>query len=146
SVPLQVQLTDSDVRINEEALPEEVQVRLNGPVRDLIEMIFFRRPPLVLQVGGVESRVETRPLTPSVVEIPAQVMVHPVVVRPSALRLECTQSGSRSVPVRPRARAELGDDFAIVDTLQTEPAAIQVTGPLERLEYVTEILTQPFDL
>lgn len=145
TVPLQVQVTDSDYRVDTADLPDEVQVRLSGPTRDLLDLA-FRRPPFVLTVGGVMNPIETRTLEPRMLQIPGQMGVTPIDVRPSTLRLQFTRIDAKMVPVRVRVTNRLGAEWAVVDTITAEPEQVEVSGPAHLLAPVTEVLTQPFEL
>lgn len=144
-VPLEIAVTDPNYRLDGGAIPEEVQVRFAGPGRDLLDLA-LRRPTLRLTVNDVEEEVEARALDPRMVQLSGQVAVNALDVRPSAIQLEFTRIASRTVPVRIRAAADLGEEWAIVDTLQTEPATVRITGPARQIEGIEAVATERFTL
>lgn len=145
TVPLEVSVTDPNYRLEGGDLPEEVEVRFTGPGRELFDLA-LRRPTFRLTVNDVEEEVEARTLDPRMVQLSGQMTVNAIDVRPSALQLEFTRIGSRTVPVRPQVAAELGEEWAIVDTLQTEPTTVRVTGPVRQIEEIDAVPTLPFTL
>jgi hypothetical protein len=80
------------------------------------------------------------------VQIPLQMAVSALDVRPSSLRLEYVRVATAMFPVRPQISNGLGSEWAIIDTFVTDPARIAVTGPLERLAGMTGIPTMPAEL
>jgi YbbR domain-containing protein len=143
-VPLEVQVTDPEYQVQ---APEvrDVQVRFTGPGRDLLD-IAVRRPPLRLTIGNVDEESGSYALDPRMVQVPGQLAVNALDVRPSAIRLEFMRVDTRMVPVRVRVANQLGDEWAIVDTLHAEPDRVRVSGPLSRLAEVTELPTVPIEL
>ncbi|MEX2583995.1 MAG: hypothetical protein WD766_12010 [Gemmatimonadota bacterium] len=144
-VPLQVQVTDPSYQIASDDLPAEVEVLFTGARSDLFDL-GLRRPPLRLTVAEVREPVENRSLDPRMVQIPAQLTVNPLEVRPSSVRLEFTQMQTRSVPVEVRISNELGGEWAIVDSIVSDPPMIQVRGPVERVANAGPIPTEVVDL
>jgi len=143
-VPLEVQVTDPDFRVIGNDLPREVQVRFTGPGRDLLDLA-LRKPPLRLTVSEVEDIVETRSLDPRMVQIPGQLAVSPLDVRPGAIRIHYTRVLTRMLPVRPQITDRFGAEY-VIDTLSVEPDLVRAAGPAASLEGVTEISTLPFEL
>ena len=145
TVPLEVAVTDPNYRLEGGDVPEEVEVRFTGPGRDLFDLA-LRRPVFRLTVNDVEEEVEARALDPRMVQLSGQMSVNPVDVRPSAIQLQFTRIVSRTVPVQPQVAAELGEEWAIVDTLETDPATVRVTGPVRQIEEIETVPTLPFTL
>jgi len=143
-VPLEVQVTDPGYQVLTGELPREVQVRFAGPGRDLLDLA-IRRPPLRLSIGDVDDR-ESWALDPRMVQIPGQVAVNAMDVRPSSLRLQFTRVDTRTVPVRVQIDNQLGPDWAVLDTLRTDPERIRISGPAGSLAGISEILTVPLSL
>jgi YbbR domain-containing protein len=144
SVPLEVQLTDPNYRVAS-LDPRTVQVRFTGPARDLLD-VAVRQPPLRLSITQVEDTTGTYELSPRMVQLPGQLAVNALDVRPAAVRLDFSRLDSRVVPIRPRVRNQLGPDWAIVDSLTIEPAQVRITGLVERVASISEVSTVPFDL
>jgi YbbR domain-containing protein len=141
TVPLEVQLTDPDFRLTTTELPHEVQVRFTGPGRDLLDLA-LRRPPLRLTISDVKGPIENRTLDPRSVQVPTQLSVNAVEVRPSFVQLEFSQLSTVMLPVNVRVANRLGDEWAIVDSLRAEPARIRVSGPLEQVRALTSLPTR----
>jgi hypothetical protein len=143
-VPLEIELTDPDYQL----LPLEirdVQVRFSGPARDLIDVV-VRRPPLRLTINSVTAESGTFELTPRMIQLPGQVSVNALDVRPNTVALRFARVESRMIPVRVRANDLLGGDWALVDTLAAEPTVVRVAGPPQRVAARTEIFTEAVDL
>ena len=144
-VPLQVVVTDPNYRLEGVDLPEEVEVRFAGPGRELLDLA-LRRPSLRLTINDIEDEVEARALDPRMVQLAGQVGVSALDVRPATVQLQFTRIDSKEVPVQTRVSAALGEEWAIVDTLLTEPETVRVTGPVRQLEAIESVPTEPFSL
>ncbi|MEX2572283.1 MAG: hypothetical protein WD737_13375 [Gemmatimonadota bacterium] len=144
-VPLTVEVADPNFQIASTDIPEEVQVRFNGPGRELLDLA-LRRPPLRLTVSEVESSVETRALDPRMVQLGGQVGVSALDVRPSAVRLEFTRVETRTVPVRVRLANRLGGDWAVVDSIWIEPTEVQASGPFDDVTALDQVYTSAVEL
>lgn len=143
-VPLEVELTDPDYQL----LPSDVrdvQVRFSGPARDLIDVV-VRRPPIRLTINSVTAESGTYELTPRMIQLPGQVSVNALDVRPNTVELHFARVDSRMIPVRVRVNDLLGRDWALVDTLTAEPTVIRIAGPPQRVAARTEIFTEAVGL
>lgn len=144
-VPLEVVVTDPNYRLEASEIPSAVEVRFAGPGRDLFDLA-LRRPSLRLTINEVEDEVEARALEPRMVQLSGRVSVNALDVRPSAVQLRFTRIATAEVPVRPQVAAQLGEEWAIVDTLQTDPATVRITGPARLVEEIDAVTTEPFTL
>jgi YbbR domain-containing protein len=144
-VPLEVQVTDPEYQLDRASLPREVEVRFSGAGRNLLD-VAVRRPPLRLTVTNVVDEVVTATLDPRMVQVPAQIAVSAMDVRPSMIQLEFTRMETRVLPVSVRTEDLLGAGWALVDRLEVQPEEIRVSGPAERLTGLREVATQPFDI
>lgn len=144
-VPLVVRNTDSDFRLESLDAPEEVEVRLSGSARDIFDLI-LRRPSFVLSLSDIQNPVETRFLEPRMLQLPPQMEVTPLDVRPASVRLEFTRIGIKRVPVRARLAGQLGPEWAVVDTLIGDPSFIDLSGPSDLLAPISEVYTTPIQL
>lgn len=145
SVPLEVVVTDPNYRLNGGEIPDAVEVRFAGQGRDLLDLA-LRRPTLRLTVNNVEDEIEARSLDPRMVQLSGRVAVNALDVRPAAVELEFTRIDSKTVPVRPQVSADLGDEWAIVDTLEVDPGTVRITGPIQQLAGINGVPTQPFTI
>lgn len=143
-VPLEVQVTDNAFQAQPSEV-RDVQVRFTGPGRDLLDLA-VRRPPLRLTIGTVEDENGLYSLEPRMVQIPGQLSVSALDVRPATVQLSFTRIDRRTIPVRIRTSQQLGDEWAIVDTLRAEPDRIEVSGPAARLAGLDEIATFVVDI
>lgn len=144
-VPLEVRITDPDFQLTSTDLPREVEVRFTGPGRDLLDLA-LRRPPLRLTIDDVEELIENRPLNPQAVQVPTQLSVNPVEVRPAFVHLEFRLLSTAMVPVAVRVTNRLGEQWAIVDSLEADPARIRVSGPASEVRTLTSIPTETVTL
>ncbi|MQA92186.1 MAG: hypothetical protein GEU90_18500 [Gemmatimonas sp.] len=144
-VPLDVQVTDPDYRIASSDLPSEVEVRFSGPARDLLDLA-LRRPPLRLAVSDVQEPVETLALDPRMVQLPAQVAVSALEVRPAAIRLEFAAIGTRILPVQVQVTSRLGNEWALVDSITADPPEVRVRGPRDVVAGLGPVKTVPVEL
>ncbi len=143
-VPLQVRIGDARYRPVGEAA-REVEVRFSGTGRDLLD-VAVTRPPLVLAIDEVPGPNAEYSLDPRMVQLPSQLAVSALEVRPRTLPLELERIDTRVVPVRPRMIDALDPGWSLLDTLSLEPAEIRVTGPIAQVASLTEIYTQPFEV
>lgn len=144
-VPLVIRNTDSDYRLESLDAPEEVEVRLSGSARDILDLM-LRRPSFVLSLSDIQNPVETRFLEPRMLQLPPQMEVTPLDVRPSSVRLEFTRIAIKRVPVRARLAGQLGPEWAVVDTLIGDPSFVDLSGPSDSLGPISEIYTIPIVL
>lgn len=145
SVPLDVVVTDPNYRLDAEQLPDDVEVRFVGPGREMFDLA-LRRPTLRLAVNDIEDEVEARTLDPRMVQLPGQMSVNALDVRPTSLQLEFTRIDSREVPVIPAVSSAFGEEWAIVDTLTTDPETVRITGPAREVSRLEAIPTEAFAL
>ena len=144
-VPLIIRNTDTDFRLESLDAPSEVEVRLSGSARDILDLI-LRRPSFVLSLSDIQNPVETRFLEPRMLQLPAQMEVTPLDVRPASVRLEFTRIAVKRVPVRARLAGQLGPEWAVVDTLVGDPGFIDLSGPSDLLGPISEVFTTPIQL
>ncbi len=143
-VPLQVQVGDSRYRAVT-TTSQDIEVRFTGPGGDLLD-IAVRRPPLRLTIDEVNAPTSEYALDPRMIQLPAQLAVSALEVRPASVTLEFIRVDSRVVPVRPQVIDALGPDWVLVDSVVVDPPQVRLSGPIARVAAVTEIPTQPFEL
>lgn len=144
-VPLQVRVNDPEFRLIESSLPAEVEVRFSGPGRELWDLV-YRRPPLVLSVTDVDSTAEIVGLDPDMVQVPSQLAVRPLDVRPGAVTLDFHRVASRVAPVRVRISGGPGTGWTLVDSLEVLPNRIRISGLEQDLRGIQTIATLPIEL
>lgn len=144
-VPLEVQVTDPNYQLVRTDLPREVQVRFSGPGRDLLDLA-LRRPPLRLTINQVEGTSIERTLEPRMVQLPGQIAVNALDVRPATVQLELTRTEARSIPVQPRVSLPTGAGWVLVDSIQVTPSRVRISGLHDRVMSVMELFTEPVEL
>lgn len=144
-VPLQVRVDDPQFQLVPSSVPSEVEVRFSGPGRELWDLV-VRRPPLVLSVTEVDSTATTFGLEPTMVQVPSQMAVRPMDVRPGAVTLDFFRIDSRLVPVRVRILRGPGDGWTLLDTLDVRPNRIRVSGLERSLRGIEFISTRPISI
>jgi hypothetical protein len=144
-LPLLVEVSDPDYRIGSSEIPENVEVLFTGPGRDLLRLA-FSRPPLRLNLTEVEEPIQTLNLDPRMVQLPLQIAVNALEVRPATVQLELTRMETRQLPVGVRVSSELGNEWAVVDSIDVDPARITVTGPIELVRGLSAIPTEVVSL
>jgi hypothetical protein len=80
------------------------------------------------------------------VQLPLQVAVNALEVRPATVQLELARMETRVLPVGVRVSGELGNEWAVVDSIDIDPARITVTGPIELVRGLTNIPTEVVSL
>ncbi|HEX6040644.1 MAG TPA: hypothetical protein VFZ20_21475, partial [Longimicrobium sp.] len=124
--------------------PAEVRVQFSGPGRELWELA-LDRPTLVLPLSNVGDR-RAFPVDPSMLRIPAGLVVRVQDIRPAVVRLELQRLSSRVVPVRARIGRRSLDRYVLSDSVEILPAEVRVTGPADRLAEITSVTTERFEI
>lgn len=144
-VPLQVRVNDPEYRLIRSSVPTEVEVRFSGPGRELWDLV-VRRPPLVLSVADVEGTAQVIALDPDMVQVPTQLAVRPLDVRPGAVTLDFHRVDSRLVPVEMRVVEGPGPGYTLVDTLRVQPNRVRISGLEQDLRGIQSLRTLPISL
>lgn len=142
-VPLVVEVEDPRFR----AAPamREVEVRFSGANRDLLD-VAVRRPPLRLTIEAVEGQSARYPLDVRMIQVPPQLAVNALDVRPAEVEVQFTRIESKLVEVRPRVADSLPPGWYIVGGVRVEPSRIQITGPAAQIAEIREVTTEPIEL
>lgn len=140
-VPLQVRVNDPDFQLIPSSVPTEVEVRFSGPGRELWDLV-VRRPPLVLSITDIDSTAATFGLDAGMVQVPSQMAVRSLDVRPGAVTLDFYRVDSRLVPVRVRITRGPGSGWALVDSLEVQPNRIRISGLEQELRGIQSIATR----
>lgn len=143
-VPLQVQVGDARYR-PVGAAARDVEVRFSGTGRDLLD-VAVTRPPLVLSINEVPGPNAEYSLDPRMVQLPSQLAVSALEVRPRNVSLELERIDTRVVPVRPRMIDALEPGWMLLDTLLLEPVEVRLSGPIAQVSSITEVYTLPFEV
>jgi hypothetical protein len=143
-IPLEVDVQDDNWTLVATDAPTTVEVRLFGPVRELVDLA-FDPPRIVLRVGRVDTSSQTFALEPGMVRIPRAFSVSAHDVRPERVRLHFERVGERDVPVRVQVSREPRAPYQLAD-LNIAPATITIRGPNTALARVDTLRTEPIDL
>jgi YbbR domain-containing protein len=144
-VPLEVEVRDPTFQAVPGVAPLEVEVRFTGPGRDLLD-VAVRRPPLRLVLDQIDGEAGTFVLDPRMVQVPRQLAVNALDVRPSLVQLSFAQIDTRAVPVRVRVANRLGPEWAVLDTVRADPTTIVISGPPARVAATDQVFTLPVEL
>lgn len=146
-VPVEVELRDPNHRMVQGPRPAEVQVRISGPRREFWDL-GMNRPQLRLVLTDVQEGSHQFPLDPQQVQIPRRVArgLTPIDVSPSRVTLTFEQIATAAVPVQVEVGSQPNEEYALVDTLQVQPATVTVTGAGRLVTAVAAVRTEPVDL
>ena len=145
NIPVQVDLRDPDWRL-EGLDPEQVTVTVQGPRGELVEL-GGDPPRIVLPVERVSDSLESQVVPLQWVRLPAGVRETRVLgLYPDTIRLEYTRLSSKTVPVQVRTRGDLPEGLALSVPINTNPATVQVRGPVGVLSELDSVPLMPVDL
>lgn len=115
-------------------VPDTVSLQLRGP---LTRALGAANPPeVLLDLSDARPGLNSYPINPSDIPLPAEVEV--VSVDPPAITLELERQETRQVPVRPAVAGVPAPGF-VVSEVRAIPSQFTVQGPvslLQALEYV----------
>ena len=140
AVPLEFQNAPANLEINSE-YPFQTRVTLRGPAR-LLQELNPSEVHAVLDLQGATPGQRTVDLSPKDIHVPRNVRVVQIV--PSQFHISLDRSLSRSVPVQPRVIGTLLSGYGITDVV-TDPAAITIVGPEQRVQAIQTAMTDPVD-
>ncbi len=145
NIPVNVDLRAPDWRL-ERLEPEAVTVTVQGPRAELVEL-GGKPPRIVLPVEAVSDSVQSQVVPPQWIQLPADLRSTRVVgLRPDTIRLFYQRLGSRMLPVRIRTRGDLADSLALSLPITTDPATVEVRGPVDELARLDSVPLVPVDL
>ena len=144
-VPVRVQVADVDWVQAGLPEPEEVQVRLSGPTREIIRLAregtTIRVP--VDRVTGPDSLVALRRDWVVLAGSPG-VVVEEVV--PAAVQLRFEEARSSAVPFELNTVGRLGGDLALAALPAVNPTVARVRGPARLVDSLDNLPLAPLDL
>lgn len=142
-----VDLRDPDWRLVGAPMPRTVNVTVQGPTSQLMDLTTGDPPRIVLPIERVSDSVELRVVPERWVQLPPGVPDTRVVgLRPDTIRLRYERLASKTLPVTVRTRGNLPRGLALTIPITTNPAAVEVRGPAHALEGVDSVPLLPVDL
>lgn len=145
SVPVQVELSDSDWTLRGDPLPGTVEVRVSGPARELFQLA-LERPVVVVPVDQVAAGDTAIVLSREWVRMGNHPGVSIDDIQPSSIRISLDRVASAWRPVAPRTRGVLPSDLVLARDPTSEPASVRILGPAGRVEEMDSIRLLPVDL
>ena len=145
SVPVHVELADTQWTVSGATNPSSVELRVRGPAREIIrvarEGTTLRVP--VASVGSADSLITLRR---DWVELDQRAGLVVESVSPSVIAVAFEPAVTRLVPIAMRVQGRVRDDLALATPIGVNPQLIRVRGPESRLLGLDSIPLQPFDL
>lgn len=144
-IPVEVDLRDTDFVRASGPSPAEVNVRFNGPGRELWELA-VNRPVLTLRVEDAGDGRRIYVIDPGMVRIPRELSVNAIDVRPATVRLAFQRVATRDVPVRVVVAPGSQRRWVVADSLRASPARVRVSGPADLVARIDTLTTRPVEL
>jgi YbbR domain-containing protein len=116
------------------SVPDTVSLQLRGPLTRALNSA--NPPEVLLDLSDARPGLNSYPINPSDIPLPAEVEV--VSVDPPAITLELERQETRVVPVRPTVNGFPAPGFIVVE-VRLQPTQFTIQGPeslLRALEYV----------
>ena len=145
SVPVRIELSDSDWTLRGDPLPATVEIRVSGPSRELFQLA-LERPVVVVPVDRVAGGDTAIVLSREWVRMGIRPGVIIEDIQPSSIRITLDRVASEWRPVAPRFRGELPDDLVLSGSPTSEPPSVRLLGPAGRLETMDSVRLLPVSL
>ena len=145
SIPIRVEVTDSEWTLQGDPLPSTVEVRVSGPSRDLFQLA-LERPILVVPVDRVTSADTAIVLSREWLRIGSRPGVIIEDIQPSSVRLSFDRVATEWLPVAPRIRGELNGGLVLAAPPTAEPSTVRLLGPAGRIESMDSVRLLPVEL
>lgn len=145
SVPVRVQVADVDWTIAGSPLPAEVEIRVSGPAREIIQLARERaavRVP-VETVSGADTSVTLRRDWVTLGGTSGLVVEE---ILPGSVQLSFEPVSSTALVVNLRTSGALPEDVALASDIQVTPSVIRARGPGRVLDALDALSTLPIDL
>ena len=145
AVPVTVEIGDSAWTLADLPRPTAVELRLDGPARDIIRLAregaAVRIP--IGQIGSGDTLVQLRREWVDVGQGSGLVVES---LSPSAVRLAFERAVTRLVPVSARVQGRVRDDLALATAVAVSPRLVRVRGAESRVAALDSVPLLPFDL
>jgi len=142
SVPIRIELSDSDWTLRGDPLPATVEVRVSGPSRELFQLA-LERPVVVVPVDRVVAGDTAIVLSREWVRMGSRPGVIIEDIQPSSIRITLDRVASEWRPVAPRFRGELPDGLVLSGSPTSEPPSVRLLGPAGRVETMDSVRLLP---
>ena len=146
SVPVRVQLLDSDFMLVDGPAPAFVNVRFAGPVREIIRLALDGGTAVVVPISNVTDTEMVVVLQPGwlLVEGYPGVQVEDFV--PSTVHLHLEQIETATIALRLITTGELPSRLALTRAMSLQPGVVRVSGAASRVSAVDTLDILPVDL
>lgn len=147
NIPVDVDLRDPDWRLREDPEPGVLDVTVQGPTGQLMDLTTGESPRIVLPIERVNDTLESQVVSPRSVQLPPGIPNTRVVeLEPDTIRLRFERLASRTLPVRVRTEGRLPSGFVLSLPINTSPAAVEARGPARALENLDSVPLLPVQL
>jgi YbbR domain-containing protein len=123
-------------------IPDSVSVRLRGP-RTILGTIDERRERIRIDLSGVATGTASYKIDAELLNLPRGVSV--MSLSPVEVKLEVVRLVERTLPVVTNLAAAVPAGYRVVES-EIRPAAVTVTGPVQKVEALRNIQTGPLHL
>jgi hypothetical protein len=145
SVPVHIEVSDTQWTVSSPPNPTTVELRLGGPAREIIRLAregtTLRVP--VSSVGSPDSLITLRR---EWVELGQRTGLIVESVSPSAVAVSFEPAVTRLVPIAMRIQGRVRDNLALATPIGVNPQLVRVRGPESRLLGLDSIPLHAFDL
>lgn len=145
SVPVRVQVADLDWTTAEPPFPSEVEVRISGPAREIIQLArdgaAVRVP--VESVTGSDTTVTLRRDWVTLGGTSGLVVEE---ILPGSVQLSFEPVSATALVVNLRTEGTLPEDVALASAIQVTPSVVRARGPARVLDARDSLPTLPVDL
>ena len=121
---------------------KEIELRVRGSLPAL-ETLSRNVPRYNLDLSGVAAGVESIPINPERIKLPAEVKI--IRIDPAYLTVKVDRRGEKQVPVKVAVSGDPSGSYFISATL-AEPSTVSLCGPETVVSLIDRILTKPIDV
>jgi YbbR domain-containing protein len=148
NIPVTVDLGDPDWRLRGDPEPGVVDVTVQGPTSQLMDLATGQPPRVVLEIERVNDTLESQVVPLQWVDLPRPGIpdTRAVDLEPDTIRLRYERLAARTLPVRIRTEGDLPAGFALSVPINTAPAAVEARGPARLLRELDSVPLLPVDL
>jgi len=145
SVPVRVQVADLEWTVAAPPVPSEVEVRISGPAREIIQLA-RERASVRVPVESVLGSDTTITLRRDWVTLGGTSGLVVEEIMPGTVQLTFEPVSSDVLVVKIQTEGELPEDVALASEIQVTPSVVRARGPARLLDARDSIYTLPIDL
>ncbi len=123
------------------SVPDTVSLQLRGPLTRTLDS--SNPPEVLLDLSDARPGLNSYPINPSDIHLPAEVDV--VSVDPPAITLELERQAARLVPIRPLIEGEPAPGF-VLGEVRVVPGEYTVEGPESLILILKSVATSPVSI